>query len=341
MRRHRSAGQNKATVRAPRRGNSAPPWATPNRTLPAPKRSSSRLGGIKAWPHAGPVAVHWLSVMLPARGLVLLLLAGGATLVPCNAQGQKQPLSLCYGHSGIPPESCVSSWPTLSSEPGRVNYPKYTAEDLVGTGGNIELSVTINRRGVPQDIKIVKSFSKALDKGAIAALRQTRFEPGKYEGRVASARGTAVLHLSCSAYRADGVIPKTSDFTPVEDVATPFHWKRRLPDCSKDRDSSVLRHRVCAPLLIHEPSSEIEKDSKLAETGGNVILSARIGEHGYTQDIRIVTPAGEELNERAMALVRGWVFRPALDKLRPFPVRARLEVRFWSCVPTMSWSLKP
>ena len=258
-------------------------------------------------------------------------------VAPSGIRGQSEPLPLCSAPSGIPPESCVS----FSPSPYRnFEYPEYTAEALVGTrGGNIELSVIISQTGVAQDIQVVKSLGKELDEAAIAALRQTRFKPATHKGQVVPTRGTAVLHISCLAYMTDSIIPKTSDYTPAEDARTHSHWKGRLTDCGND--SKLLKRRVCAPMLVMKTAPKIDNDSKQADTNGRVLLSAKIDEQGNVRDIRIVTPANDELNERAMKAAKDWRFRPALYKGQPFMVRAKLELRFWSCVPSMFWSLEP
>ena len=273
--------------------------------------------------------------MRPARNLLFFIFLI-AMVAPSGIRGQSEPLPLCSAPSGIPPESCVSFSP---SPYPNFEYPEYTAEALVGTRGGIELSVIISQTGVAQDIQVVKSLGKELDEAAIAALRQTRFKPATHKGQVVPTRGTAVLHISCLAYMTDSIIPKTSDYTPAEDARTHSHWKGRLTDCGND--SKLLKRGVCAPMLVMKTAPKIDNDSKQADTNGRVLLSAKIDEQGNVRDIRIVTPANDELNERAMKAAKEWRFRPALYKGQPFMVRAKLELRFWSCVPSMFWSLEP
>lgn len=278
--------------------------------------------------------------MRPARNLRFLIFLV-AMVAPSGIRGQSEPLRLCYAPDGILPESCVSFFPYPISKEG-FEFPEYTAGALVGMrGGDIELSVIISQRGEAQDIRVVKSLGKAFDEAAIAALRKTRFNPGTYKGQVVAVRATAVLHLSCSAYLADAVNPTTSDYTLAGGAKTHSHWKGSLTDCGND--PKLLKQGLCAPMLVNKTVSYVtEKDFKLAETSGTVILSANVDEQGFPRDIRIVTPAEEELNERAIALVRGWRYRPALYKGQPFTVRARLEVRFWSCgLGPMNWGLEP
>jgi TonB family protein len=278
--------------------------------------------------------------MRPARNLPFLIFLV-AVVAPRGIRGQSEPLPLCYAPNGIPPESCVSFFPRPSST-GNFEFPKYTSDALLGTrGGNIELSVIISESGEAEDIRVVKSLGKELDEPAIAALRQTRFNPGRYKGQVVPVRGTAVLHLNCLAYYADAVTPTTSDYTPAGNAKTNSHWKGPLADCGND--PKLLRRGHCAPILVLKTGTSLgeKKDSKLAEANGTVILSATIDEQGYPRDIRIVTPTADELNQRAIAMLQEWRFRPALHKGQPFKVRARLEVRFWFCALNMFWGLEP
>ena len=274
--------------------------------------------------------------MHPARNLLLLVFLV-AMVAPSGIRGQSKSLPLCYAASGIPPESCVSFFPSPDRD---FEYPKYTLQSLVGTrGGNIELSVVISESGVAQDIRVVKSLGKDLDEATIAALRQTKFNPGTYKGQAVSTRGTAVLHVSCLAYMATGPTPETSDYTPAEDAKKHSQWKGPLTDCGQD--PKLLRRGVCAPMLVNRTTVTIEKDSKLAEMSGTVILSVKIDEQGFVRDIHIVTSAEEKLNEQATALLHEWRFRAALYKGQPFIVRARLRLRFWSCADHMYWDLVP
>ncbi len=62
--------------------------------------------------------------------------------------------------------------------------PQYTQEARdARIEGVVQMSAVISKEGVPEEIKVVKGLEPGLDKNAIAALQQWRFEPGAKEGK--------------------------------------------------------------------------------------------------------------------------------------------------------------
>jgi outer membrane biosynthesis protein TonB len=73
-------------------------------------------------------------------------------------------------------------------------------------------------------------------------------------------------------------------------------------------------------------------------------LSVTIREDGRVEDARIIKAAAEELNRLALANAQESLTRfiPAMYKGRPIAVRAKLEVRFWTCDQLSAyWELGP
>jgi TonB family protein len=52
-----------------------------------------------------------------------------------------------------------------------------------GIEGVVVLSVIISKEGVPEEIKVTESLEPGLDKNAIAAVQQWKFEPGTKDGK--------------------------------------------------------------------------------------------------------------------------------------------------------------
>lgn len=62
--------------------------------------------------------------------------------------------------------------------------PKYTQEARdAEIQGTVRLSAVISKEGVPEDIKVVKGIDPGLDKNAVEALQQWKFEPGTKDGK--------------------------------------------------------------------------------------------------------------------------------------------------------------
>lgn len=270
--------------------------------------------------------------MHPLLRLIFLVMLAGL-LVHKNACAQDEPLPVCHGPNETASKPCASqpraSW---------IVYPDLTDEALRELHDwDIELSFVVSKTGMPQDIRLVRAFGKGMDERAIAALKQFRFEPGLEENHgVVAVRETLSLHMSCSAdhvYEYGAV--RSVDYTSVENRNASKHTGDVFQDCGID--PNVLAKRSCAPLLVNRTTHSAEKDSAETKANGIVVLSVEIGKDGRVDAVRVVTPADKELDEKAIAMAKEWVFRPALYKGQSIRVQATLEFYFWSCAPGPFW----
>ena len=157
----------------------------------------------------------------------------------------------------------------------------------------------------------------------------------------------ATLHLTCRTYRGLITVPAVSDYTPAEGKGAK-QWKGSLEACGPSSplrsDPEWMKKHNCAPELINRIPIDVPRDSKQAEMWGTVVLLVKIREDGRVEDARIIKPADEELNRLALANAQESALRfiPAIYKGRPVAVRARVEVRFWTCgQPSAYWELGP
>jgi len=63
---------------------------------------------------------------------------------------------------------------------------KYTAK----YSGTVLLSIVVDERGIPRDIRVVRPLGLGLDEKAIEAVRHWRFRPGMKNGRPVNVRAT-------------------------------------------------------------------------------------------------------------------------------------------------------
>src|SRR4051794_24514051 len=62
--------------------------------------------------------------------------------------------------------------------------PAYDAADYArGVHGDILVSVTVDQKGIPYDIHILRSLDAALDKKVMDALAKWKFSPGMKDGK--------------------------------------------------------------------------------------------------------------------------------------------------------------
>jgi protein TonB len=86
--------------------------------------------------------------------------------------------------------------------------------------------------------------------------------------------------------------------------------------------------RLTEPVVLWKPEPEYSEDARKARMQGVVVLSIEIDAQGRAQDIAVIHGLGLGLDERAIASVKLWRFRPATRYGKPIPVRARVEVNF-------------
>jgi len=82
------------------------------------------------------------------------------------------------------------------------------------------------------------------------------------------------------------------------------------------------------PKLIHSEEPEYSEDARKARYQGTVLLSIQIDANGRVSNIRVLRSLGLGLDEKAMAAVEKWIFKPALANGRPVAAPAQVSVTF-------------
>jgi periplasmic protein TonB len=85
---------------------------------------------------------------------------------------------------------------------------------------------------------------------------------------------------------------------------------------------------VSQPVLIHEVRPDYSEEARKARYQGTVVLDTVVLEDGSVQVIRIARALGFGLDQKAIAAVLQWRFRPALKNGKPVPVALNVEVNF-------------
>lgn len=83
------------------------------------------------------------------------------------------------------------------------------------------------------------------------------------------------------------------------------------------------------PMARNTPPPEYPEALACDGIGGQVVLMLRIGADGRTGDVQVRQGSGHrELDDAAIAAVRGWEFRPATAAGRPVPKKIQVPVTF-------------
>jgi TonB family protein len=85
---------------------------------------------------------------------------------------------------------------------------------------------------------------------------------------------------------------------------------------------------VSAPVLIHQSQPEYSAEARDARLEGSVALSLVVGGDGHPSDIRVRKSVGMGLDEKAVAAVSAWRFKPAMKGSQPVAVESTIEVSF-------------
>jgi TonB family protein len=77
---------------------------------------------------------------------------------------------------------------------------------------------------------------------------------------------------------------------------------------------------VTGPQVIGKSDPEYSEEARRAGISGTIRLSLIVSEEGVPQNIKVTSPLGYGLDEKAIAAVRGWKFRPGTKEGKPVPV---------------------
>jgi TonB family protein len=82
------------------------------------------------------------------------------------------------------------------------------------------------------------------------------------------------------------------------------------------------------PRLLHAEEPEYSEEARKARYQGSVILAIDVDASGSATNIRVVHSLGLGLDEKAIAAVQKWKFRPAMAGGRPVTAPAQVHVTF-------------
>jgi periplasmic protein TonB len=85
---------------------------------------------------------------------------------------------------------------------------------------------------------------------------------------------------------------------------------------------------VSNPIPIVTPEAEFSDEARRNKYQGVCIISVIVDSHGYPQNLRVVRSLGMGLDEKALAAVKGYRFKPARKDGKPVPVMIEVEVNF-------------
>jgi TonB family protein len=85
---------------------------------------------------------------------------------------------------------------------------------------------------------------------------------------------------------------------------------------------------ITPPRATYAPNPEFSEEARKAKYQGTMTVSVVVDPSGNAKDLEIMSPLGLGLDEKAIAAVRNWKFKPATKDGEPVPVKIAVEVDF-------------
>ena len=85
---------------------------------------------------------------------------------------------------------------------------------------------------------------------------------------------------------------------------------------------------MSAPQVLFQPEPEFSEEARKAKAAGNVLVYLQVDENGRPQHVRVLRGIGMGLDEKAVAAVRQYRFKPAMKNGRPVAVEMNVDVTF-------------
>jgi protein TonB len=85
---------------------------------------------------------------------------------------------------------------------------------------------------------------------------------------------------------------------------------------------------VSAPVLLYQVDPEFSEEARRSKTAGNVLVNLWVDEKGNPTHVRAIRGIGMGLDEKAVAAVKLYKFKPAMENGKPVTVEMNVEVTF-------------
>jgi TonB family protein len=85
---------------------------------------------------------------------------------------------------------------------------------------------------------------------------------------------------------------------------------------------------VSAPSIVSARPPDYTDEASRAHKQGKVVLSLIVDPTGRARNLRVVSPLGYGLDDKAIEAVRQWRFQPGIKDGKPVYVQLNIEVEF-------------
>jgi len=188
--------------------------------------------------------------------------------------------------------------------------PVYPADaKAAGVQGAVVLRALVLKSGEVEDVQVV-SGPKELMGSAITAVKQWKYDPYLLNGEPVDVETAITVNYS------------------LDDSAMPVG-----PSPQGNNSGLAVRKiggGVSAPVVIYQVAPEYSPEAKKVKFTGIVLVNLIVDENGLPQNVHVLRGVGMGLDDSAMAAVKQYRFKPAMEGGKPVPVELNIEVNFFS-----------
>jgi TonB family protein len=209
--------------------------------------------------------------------------------------------TIAWGQSGPVPDKEGEYVAFRDVRPPRITsaLAAVVPASLAGVKHISTLTMVIGTDGIPSKIEVMNSQKSPLDDAAIAAVKQSQFEPGTLAGKPVPVR----IFVWVPFVDADHPpLPETQDF---------LKGKNMTP-----------------PKTVNHVEAVFSEKARQNHFSGIVTLAVVVTEDGLPVHVRVIAPLGMGLDEQAQIAARKYRFEPATLDGIPVPTQIIIEVNF-------------
>jgi TonB family protein len=182
----------------------------------------------------------------------------------------------------------------------------------IGREATATVAFDVDDHGNPVNLQVLNASHPIWGPEAMAVVREWQFVPGMKYGAPVSAPGTVDLVWG-----------------PTNLTLQALQWAvAQLSAPSTPAQPEPVRNVSYPPAVIYQTDPSYTDAARRAGLQGTVRISLVVGEDGAPQNLRVISPLGLGLDEKAIEAVTQWRFLPPLVNGELLRIRAVIEVNF-------------
>jgi TonB family protein len=205
---------------------------------------------------------------------------------------------------------------------------------------SVTFSAIVDSNGHARNVIFTDPSGTDLDRAAVAIAEGDRFKPGVHGGQpVAVWEELKIDMQGCYIYRTNDVGKKTRSVRlysePIQGLSSVVHQVANVMLAPESREIGSAKRQleevggeVQAPIVIRRGHASFTDEARARRISGTSMITLVVDEHGLPLDVTSQNSLGYGLDEKAIAAVSDYRFKPAMKNGRPVPVQIHLKISF-------------